>query len=419
MSYRKPTLSRARRRAQFKRQLMIGGGALAALVILIVAIVLITGARGGGDDRPVSAPTAAPTAAPTVSAVEAIDGEAEDGETEIESGLDETSDAAEADPTATPTAPTGTPSPVSDGDRAATRPTATAPGFIPVFSHAIDAQENIIAITVDDCFQAENLQKIVDCAIQNGGKITIFPIGQNVIRSAQSQVLKYAWEQGMELENHTYTHSGLFNCEEDEFIKQVYDQQMTLSYILDKEYQPHFLRPRGGDARNDQRMQMYAKQLGYYGIAHWSVDGSKGTDKQLAKGLKPGAIYLFHTTDNDWSILERFIPWVASKGYQMVTLNEMFGYPENETAELTSPPKGREAPPLEPYEVVYTPLKKTSYSWYAYLLQKKLIELGYLLGSPDGVYGTDCEAAVKAYQKDHNLEVTGVAEPELLKELLG
>ena len=31
--------------------------------------------------------------------------------------------------------------------------------------------------TVDDCFQAENLQQIVDKAIEVGGKLTIFPIG--------------------------------------------------------------------------------------------------------------------------------------------------------------------------------------------------------------------------------------------------
>ena len=409
MPYKRPTLSRARQRARFKKQLLIGGGALAALVVLIVAIVLITGGRGG--DKPVSGPVASPT--PVAEAPDLLD---DDGEDDVNF-----TEVVEVAPTDTPKpteAPGRTSAPVTDGDRAATRPTATAEGFIPVFSKAENTEEKIIAITVDDCFQAQNLQKIVDCAIENKGKLTIFPIGQNVIRSEQSKVLKYAWEQGMELENHTYTHSGLFNCLEDEFIKQVYDQQMTLCYILDKEYQCHFLRPRGGDARNDQRMQMYAKQLGYYGIAHWSVDGSKGTDQQLAKGLKPGAIYLFHTTNNDWEKLERFIPWVASKGYQMVTLNEMFGYPENETSELTTPAKGREAPALEPYEVVYTTLKKTTYNWYAYLLQKKLIELGYLTGEPDGVFGAGCEAAVSKYQQDNNLEVTGKADPELLQTLL-
>ena len=107
------------------------------------------------------------------------------------------------------------------------------------------------------------------------------------------------------------------------------------------------------------------------------------------------------------------------KGYQLVTLNEMFGYPENETSELTTPAKGRPVPTLAPYERVYTTLKATTYSYYAYELQEKLIELGYLTGEPDGVYGESCAAAVSAYQKDNNLEVTGQADPDLLKALLG
>ncbi len=410
MPYKRPTLSRTRARARLKKQLLIGGGALVALALLIVAITSLVG--GGGGDRPVSAPAATAVPVPTMEAG-ANAPEASDDEDDA--------DIATPEPTRAPTpspAPEDDEAPVTNADRAATRPSAE-PGFLPVFSHAENTEEKIIAITVDDCFQAQNLKNIVDCALENGGKLTIFPIGENVIRSEQAQVLKYAWEKGMELENHTYTHSGLYNSGDKRLAEQIYEQQMTLCHILDKEYQCHFLRPRGGDARNDQRMHMYAKQMGYYGIAHWSVDGSKGTDKQLAKGLKPGAIYLFHTTDNDWQILQRFIPWAVGKGYKLVTMNEMFGYPENEAGELTTPAKGRPVPTLAPYERVYTTLKKTTYSWYAYELQEKLIELGYLTGEPDGVYGETCAAAVSAYQKDKGLEVTGQADPELLKELLG
>ena len=76
-------------------------------------------------------------------------------------------------------------------------------------------------------------------------------------------------------------------------------------------------------------------------------------------------------------------------------------------------------PPLEPYTRVYTPLKKTTYSWYAYQFQQKLIELGYLEGEPDGIYGAGCVAAVEKYQRDHGMTVDGIASPELQMELLG
>ena len=258
----------------------------------------------------------------------------------------------------------------------------------------------------------------MDTAIANGGKLTIFPIGENAVKESQAQTLKYAWEQGFELENHTYSHSGLYNSTPERLAEQVYKQQMALSSILGVEYHCHFLRPKGGDARRDQRMQMYAQQLGYYGIAHWSCAGSTSSDKEIAKALQPGAIYLFHTTDNDWQKLERFIPWVAQQGYQMVTLNEMFDYPANETQPLTMDAKDYPVPTLAPYEAVYTPLKKTTYSWYAYLFQQKLIELGYLTGEADGIYGPTCEEAVKRYQREHNLEETGIADAELVRSLI-
>ena len=54
-----------------------------------------------------------------------------------------------------------------------------------------------------------------------------------------------------------------------------------------------------------------------------------------------------------------------------------------------------------------------------YLLQEKLIELGYMNGEPDGVYGQDCAKCVKAYQKDHGMEPNGVADVALQEQIFG
>ena len=397
----KPRMSRARQRALQRRRLMIGGGALAALVVIGLVILLLP--KGGAPDRSLEAAvqvTPVPAEAPAEAQV-ATEAQALPADT--------------LQPTPVPT-PTPQPAPQSTSKRALTRPTPTAEGFMPVFSKA-DTDEKIIAITVDDCFQADNLKQIVDAAISVGGKLTIFPIGFNAVKKEQAEVLRYAYENGFELENHTYSHNGLFAISADEMAEQVFQQQMALSYVLGVEYQCHFLRPRGGDARRCQRMHMYAKQMGYYGIAHWSVSGS-GDDQKIAKGLKPGAIFLFHTTAKDLDKLLRFIPWAAEQGYQLVTLNEMFDYPANETRPLESDPKGRTAPAPEPYEMVYVPLKATSYCWEAYLLQEKLIAMGYLTGEPDGVYGSDCAKAVGKYQQDHGMEATGVADADLVRQIL-
>ena len=382
----RPMVSRARQRAMDRKKLLIGGGALATLAIVALVILLIP--KGGPD--------------PTVQAL-------------AQTTPEPTVEAAPATPEPTP-APTPEPTPEPLSQRALTRPSPTAEGFLPVFSKA-DTEEKIIAITVDDCNQTDNLRQIVDAAISVGGKLTIFPIGGNLKRPELQEVLKYAWENGFELENHTFTHNGLYACDDQTLANEVSKQQLALSYVLGQEYQCHFLRPAGGDARGDQRMHMYAKQLGYYGIAHWSVSGSSDNSK-LAKALKPGAIFLFHTKDGDREKLLKFIPWAAEQGYQLVTLNEMFDYPANETSELTTPISEHEIPPLEPYETAYVPLKATAYSWEAYLLQEKLIALGYLDGEPDGVYGEGCAKAVAQYQKDHGMEANGVADSDLVRSIL-
>ena len=54
-------------------------------------------------------------------------------------------------------------------------------------------------------------------------------------------------------------------------------------------------------------------------------------------------------------------------------------------------------------------------------LQEKLEDAGYSVGSAgtDGIYGNDTFKAVAAFQEDHGIPVTGVADPETIKALSG
>ncbi|EHQ92293.1 spore cortex-lytic enzyme [Desulfosporosinus youngiae] len=50
-------------------------------------------------------------------------------------------------------------------------------------------------------------------------------------------------------------------------------------------------------------------------------------------------------------------------------------------------------------------------------LQKRLVQLGYVVGTVDGKYGSKTEAAVKRFQKEHGLRVDGLAGAQTVKEL--
>lgn len=279
-------------------------------------------------------------------------------------------------------------------------------GFLPILRSAANTQEKIIAVTVDDCFQGENLRKIVQSALNNNGKLTIFPIGKNLEKSSVAETVKWAWESGMEIENHTYNHVGLFHYDDERMINEIWQQNRKVSELLGVDYQMHFFRPRGGDERGDQRVHAYADQLGYNGIAMWNKDGSNGSISGLLNNLAPGNIYLFHTTNNDLNLLLDFIPGAVAQGYRLVTLNEMFGLPANETQPLSD---NASVPPLEKFQIKPITLSNTTYARAAAIVQQRLIELGWLDGEADGEFGKASYRATGFFQMAAGIDADGVA----------
>lgn len=389
MTQRTRTTSRRRLQRQRRRRMLIALAAVLVLALIVTGIILLV--NRNKKDVPATTTLELPKVTEEPAAME--------------------TPAPTVEPTAVPT-----PEPVAAN--AALRPAAKG-GLLPIFRKA-ETTEKMIAITVDDCYQAENLRQIVDKAIECGGKLTIFPIGENVIREKHSQILKYAWENGMELENHTFTHNGLYRCSDEDLAKEIYMQNLALSYILGVDYEAHFLRPKGGDARADHRMHAYARQMEYYGIAHWSQSGSGGSHNSLKQNLKPGEIYLFHTTDKDLELLLEFIPYATQQGYKLVTMNEMFGYEENKTGAPFTKVEDYPVPPLEEFEIV-SPVKykKGSYAYGVKLIQDKLIELGLLDGDADGVYGDGTAKAVKTFQQRNGLPADGICGPETQQKMFG
>lgn len=288
--------------------------------------------------------------------------------------------------------------------------------YLPVVKRAKTDQRRI-AITVDDCFQVENLRKILAAAYQNGGKLTLFPIGQNLSLSGMPATLRKAMELGFEIENHTWSHARIFRLSEQEMAEEIWKQDQALNQCLGVNYEEHFFRCMGGDGETDQRTHNYLKQLGYLGVAHWSLSGSDATAEQIARHLSPGAVYLFHTTDRDTETLLKFIPWVVAQGYELVTLNELLGYPAN----ATSPLEAAAMPTPRPYVPDYHTVALDDYSWVVVQLQDKLRSLGYLSmeGPSTGYYGKQTAAAVSAYQTAAGLPVTGEADAETQRGLLG
>ena len=99
-------------------------------------------------------------------------------------------------------------------------------------------------------------------------------------------------------------------------------------------------------------------------------------------------------------MLNEFIPYAVAQGYQLVTMNEMFGYEPNSHEPLDGAIDAMtaEIPALQPYEVVPVEYKKPSYAWGVKLIQDRLYELGYLSSAGDGAFGGKTEKDIKAFQ---------------------
>jgi len=286
-------------------------------------------------------------------------------------------------------------------------------GFLPVFMHARVSGRRV-AFTIDDCNQAENLREIIKLFKKYDGRATIFPIGQNL--EFLGKILKGAWEDGFEIENHTWSHSGLYDEDDENLCREIWAQNRAVSEALGVTYQMHFLRPRGGDNRYDQRTHAYLRQLGYYGIAYWSKVGLLNTTKHIASNIHSGDVLLFHTTNEDLKQLKDLVPRLYKAGYSFVTLNELFGLPDNETFELTDE---TEPVPLAPYERFHQTLHPEDYLHDVYLVQQRLSELGFLTSRYNGYYGAKTAKALKAFQQSRGLTADGICGADTWKALFG
>lgn len=289
--------------------------------------------------------------------------------------------------------------------------------LLPVITQGPTDRKQIV-ITIDDLNEVDNLNEVIELCRSYGAKLTLFPIGSVIMNKVDLQVLlKKAHDLGYEIENHTFSHKNLYSLTAEEMAEEIYRQNMAVNMALGVEYEMHFLRMPGGNGEKDARSHQYLNQLGTYkGVANWGYSGSDASVSHIKKALQNGQIYLFHAKADDLKKLREFIPYVYSQGYEIVTLNEMFGYEENRVSPLKGDAMSYPVP--EPVPFYYTELEYVSLGERQYkqmyaiqLLQNRLISLGYLPPDVkvDGDYGFLTKAAVELFQQENGLTADGFA----------
>lgn len=309
-----------------------------------------------------------------------------------------------------PTETTPTPEPTAEPSPT---PTAAEPeyDFLPVYSKA-NTEEKIVAITIDDCSHQSNLRSIAVEAYKYDAKLTLFPYGEVVMYEGMDSILRTCvFQLGYQIENRTWSNRALYKLDDDVFAADLWTTDIAVDYVLNKNYDMHLLRMRGGNGTDDARTHEYLKTLGYDGIVTWTVDANGKTAEDLQKSLAPGNIYLFTVDNTQTELLIDFFEYLDNAGYRCVTLNELLGFEENTMTDPETEILDQELIPAIDTSSLYLPQSIGSKTRQSYLIQARLIELGYLTDTAaDGIYGNSTSSAVSAFQAKVGLLGTGVAD---------
>ena len=199
--------------------------------------------------------------------------------------------------------------------------------------HHGDRNVNKIAITVDDCYKSatEWIERDVEMCKQYGIKMTFFPlVHTGCLEEAYRDLWQSVLDAGCEIGTHSTRHTKLGNRDVRTIIASLALSQEALDKTLGYHYQIRCFRPpygsvAKGDKISEYQVQQAIRRYGYEHVIHWDVSQMKDMRKAL-ESTKNGSILLFHTKKPDTLFLEKLIPELQARGFEMVTVSELFGF---------------------------------------------------------------------------------------------
>ena len=197
-----------------------------------------------------------------------------------------------------------------------------------------------IAITVDDCYKTatEWIEADVELCKQYGIAMTFFPlVYTGCLEEKYRDMWQSALDCGCELGTHTYSHLKISNRDVWGIIGALAHAQEATDKTLGYHYEIRWLRVPGGSIGDGKKLTEQQainaiKKYGFDHIVHWDVSETKNLEKAL-NDVQNGSILLFHAKKKDTHFLEKLIPELKDRGFEMVTLSEMFCFPPPETSD--------------------------------------------------------------------------------------
>ena len=182
-----------------------------------------------------------------------------------------------------------------------------------------DRESKKIAITVDDCYKSatEWIKRDAELCREYGIAMTFFPlVNTGCLEEKYRDLWQEVVDSGCEIGTHTNYHVKMGNRDAWSIIGGLGKSQEALDKTLGYHYEIRWLRPPYGTVGDGKKLKEETKDL----------------EKALEK-TKNGSILLFHSKKKDTLFLEKLIPALQEKGFEMVTVSELFGFDPPETSD--------------------------------------------------------------------------------------
>ncbi len=184
-----------------------------------------------------------------------------------------------------------------------------------------------IAITMDDCFEFEWVEKAWQLISSYGGRMTIYPVGRLLKEEALEPGDREMWQKiaASDSEIGTHTHQHLKMVKQNAYNMLLYSKypQYVTDLLLGYHYPLRTLRPPYGSY--NAAYQQVLLEAGYTHVILWDVDTT--APEEVLSQAQNGSILLFHARQNDYACLEIVVPELVNRGYELVTISEMLHLP--------------------------------------------------------------------------------------------
>ena len=190
----------------------------------------------------------------------------------------------------------------------------------------LDASKPMVALTFDDGPNGMVTKKIIATLNKYHQKATFFCVCNRIPKYNNADVVKRAYVSGNQIASHTYGHVILTSLKSPNSIKsQVTQANQVIKEVIGCEATA--LRPPGGFVNDKVKKSVDLPLIG------WSVDTedwkSRNCHKILLKcqSIEDGDIVLMHDLyPTTAQAVAKLVPRLVKKGYQLVTIDELFYY---------------------------------------------------------------------------------------------